>query len=327
MKNWITLTRPFTLLPPLLGIISGAICAWGSVHNPDPTRAVTATVVLTIVLGSLCASFLNAASNVLNQIYDLEIDRVNKPRRPLVTAAVGMREAWIGTVILYLLAIIPTWLVVVFPYNGVAAKFFAPLPYHECLFIYIAGMIFTFVYSAPAFGRTKRFGIWANLTIAIPRGTLLKVAGWSMVAHVFSTEPWFIGGIFGLFLLGAASTKDYSDIEGDRRGGCQTLPIRYGVRASAWMIAPFFVFPWILMPIGAHVTDPFLHGAVHPILTGNATLLTAVGIILVLWGSYTAWLLLRNPDELTSTENHPSWRHMYLMMMFAQVGFAVSYLF
>ncbi len=167
---------------------------------------------------------------MLNQIYDLEIDRVNKPRRPLVTAAVGMRQAWIGTVILYLLAIIPTWLVVVFPYNGVAAKFFAPLPYHECFFIYIAGMIFTFIYSAPAFGRTKRFGIWANLTIAIPRGTLLKVAGWSMVAHVFSTEPWFIGGIFGLFILGAASTKDYSDIEGDRRGGCQTLPIRYGVR-------------------------------------------------------------------------------------------------
>ena len=30
------LARPFTLLPPLLGIVSGAICAFGSVHNPDP---------------------------------------------------------------------------------------------------------------------------------------------------------------------------------------------------------------------------------------------------------------------------------------------------
>ncbi|MEA2691054.1 MAG: hypothetical protein QOJ16_441, partial [Acidobacteriota bacterium] len=46
------LVRPFTLLPPLLGIISGAICAFGSVHNPDPRRAVTLAVVLTIVLGS-----------------------------------------------------------------------------------------------------------------------------------------------------------------------------------------------------------------------------------------------------------------------------------
>ena len=31
----------------------------------------------------------------------------------------------------------------------------------------------------------------------------------------------FIGGIFGLYLLGAASTKDFADIDGDRAGGCQ----------------------------------------------------------------------------------------------------------
>jgi hypothetical protein len=37
------------------------------------------------------------------------------------------------------------------------------------------------------------------------------------------------------------------------------------------------------------------------------------------------WLLARNPDELSATENHPSWRHMYLMLMAAQVGFAIAY--
>ena len=41
----------------------------------------------------------------------------------------------------------------------------------------------------------------ANITIAIPRGVLLKVAGWSAVKTVVGAEPWFIGGIFGLFLL------------------------------------------------------------------------------------------------------------------------------
>ena len=71
------LSRPFTLLPPLLGIISGAICAWGSVHNPDPDHRLTLSVVLTVALGSLCASFMNAASNAINQITDLEIYRVN----------------------------------------------------------------------------------------------------------------------------------------------------------------------------------------------------------------------------------------------------------
>jgi len=316
VKAYVQLARPFTLLPPLFGIISGAVCAWGSAHNPDPSRAVTASVILTVALGSLCASFLNAASNALNQIYDLEIDRINKPSRPLVTGAISRREAWIFTWTFYALAIVPTWLVVVYPYSTFAAKFFAPLSQHECFFIYIAGMIFTFIYSAPALGRTKAHPIGANLTIAIPRGCLLKVAGWTMVAHANTAEPWFIGSIFMFFLLGAASTKDFSDIEGDRAGGCRTLPIAFGVRRAAWMIAPFFVLPWLLMPIGA------LTG----VLTGNHTALIALGIALALWGVYTVWLIVRNPDELTATENHPSWRHMYLMMMGAQIGFAVAYI-
>ena len=316
MKSYVRLARPFTLLPPLLGIVSGAICAWGSAHNPDPARHLTASVILTVALGSLCASFLNAASNAINQIYDLEIDRINKPARPLVTGELTLPQAWRFTWVMYLLAIVPTWLVVVYPHVTWAQKMFAPLPAHECFFIYIAGMIFTFMYSAPAWGRTKRHAILANVTIAIPRGCLLKVAGWTMVARAFWLEPWYIGGIFMLFLLGAASTKDFSDMKGDLAGGCRTLPIRYGVKRAAWMIAPFFVLPWLLMPIGASLG----------ILTGNRLFISILGFALALWGAYTVYLIVRNPDELTATENHPSWRHMYLMMMAAQVGFAVGYL-
>ena len=125
--SYLTLARPFTLLPPLLGIISGAICAWGSAHNPDPSRAVTSSVILTVALGSLCAAFLNAANNALNQIYDLEIDRINKPNRPLVTGQLSIRQAWVFTWIMYALGTIPTWLVVVYPCTSWAQKLFAPL--------------------------------------------------------------------------------------------------------------------------------------------------------------------------------------------------------
>ncbi len=326
MKRYLELARPFTLLPPLLGIISGAVCAWGSVHNPDPSRAVTLPVLFTVILGSACAAFLNAANNSINQIYDLEIDRINKPNRPLVTGAISMRRGWLFTWACYAVGLIPTWLVVVYPYNTIAQKFFAPLSHHQSFFIYLVAFVSTWVYSAPALGRTKARGIWANLTISIPRGWLLKVAGWSMVAHIFFLEPWYIGSIFFLFLLGAASTKDFSDIEGDRAGGCRTLPIEYGVTKAAWMIAPFFVLPWLLIPIGAFVRDPF-STSIHPILTGNPWLLTILGIVLVIWGAYTVWLILRNPDDLARVENHPSWSHMYMMMMAAQIGFALAYVF
>jgi 4-hydroxybenzoate polyprenyltransferase len=295
------------------------------VHNPDPARQLTWSVVLTVALGSLCASFMNAASNAINQIYDLEIDRINKPSRPLVTGELTVREVWGFTWVLYALALIPTWLVVVYPYTTWGEKLAAPLAWHETFFIYLLGAFFTFVYSAPELGRTKARGMWANLTIAVPRGMLLKVAGWAMVARIAHSEPWFIGAVIALFLMGAASTKDFADIEGDRAGGCRTPPILYGVRKAAWIISPFFVFPWLLIPLGAWLEDPFDPG--HAILTGDPVLLTALGVLLTAWGAYTVYLILRDPDELATVENHPSWRHMYMMMMAAQVGFALAYVF
>src|SRR6516225_3680717 len=283
VRLYVRFTRPFTLLPPLLGVVSGAVTAWGSASNPHVLaglpRQWTLAIVLTIVLGSACAAILNAASNVINQYYDFENDRINKPSRPLVTGEISMRAGYRTALALY---------------------------------------------AAPALGRTKADAYLANLTIAIPRGCLLKVAGWSMVASVFHVEPWFIGSIFFFFLVGAASTKDFSDMKGDEAAGCRTLPIRYGVTRAARMIAPFFVLPWLLMPLGAWVTDPWARE--HTILTGNKLVLTGLGIGLALWGCYTVYLILRDPEDLAKVENHPSWTHMYLMMMCAQLGFAAAYL-
>lgn len=322
-RTAVRLTRPFTLLPPLLGIVSGAVCAFGSVHNPDPGHRLTWAIVSAIALGSLCASFLNAASNVLNQITDLEVDRVNKPDRPLVTGEAGLRETWALTWVLYALAVVPVWFVVVPPRTGLAARLLAPLGTHQTFFLFLGGLVFTLVYSLPSWGRTKRLGMWANVTIAIPRGCLLKVAGWTMVAPANALEPWVIGFLFFLFLVGAASTKDFSDVAGDRAGGCRTLPILHGNRKAVAIMSPFFVLPWLLLvPLG-FVTDPL--APEHRLLTGNPWLLALLGGVLTAWGLYTVHLLRKNPDELGTTENHPSWTHMYLMMMAAQVGFALAY--
>ena len=279
MKRYLRLARPFTLLPPLLGIVSGAVCAFGSAHNPDPARRVTWAVVLTVGVGSLCASAMNAASNIVNQIADLEIDRQNKPGRPLVTGEIAISRAWWVAGALYALAILPTWIVVPYPYSGLAERLMAPVALHAAFFIYIVGALATLVYSFPAFGRTKRHWLAANVTIAIPRGGLLKVAGWAFVASVAALEAWAIGGIFALFLLGAMSTKDFSDMEGDRAHGCITLPIRFGVRRAAWMIAPFFVLPWLLIPVFAWLPD----GRGGTLLTGNRVLLTVLGVGFAFW--------------------------------------------
>jgi 4-hydroxybenzoate polyprenyltransferase len=280
--------------------------------------------LVTIIVGACCAGLLNAASNVINQVYDLDNDRINKPLRPLVSGEIAVHRGWRYAVVLYALAIPPTWLIVIEPVQGLTGRILAPLSRHECFLLFSAGLLFTLIYSAPAFGRTKAHPFLANLTIAIPRGCLLKVAGWSLVASVFHVEPWFIGLIFFLFLLGASSTKDFSDMKGDEAAGCQTLPVRYGVERAAHWIAPFFVVPWLLLPLGAWLPAPSGLGGAW--LSGHPWILTGLGTGLALWGLYTVRLILRDPRSLAERENHPSWTHMYLMLMVAQVGFALAYL-
>ncbi len=300
LKTYVDFARPFTLLPPALGVVSGAVTAWGAGHTKDP---VTWALVIPAIYGALMAAVLNAANNAINQIYDLDIDRVNKPKRPLPAGTLTMGEAWGFTLTTFVLSWVLAWLA-------------DPSGRRECFWIVILTSVLCWVYSAPPLW-TKRRGMWANLTIAIPRGVLLKVAGWSTVKTIVGAEPWFIGSIFGLFLLGAASTKDFADIEGDKAGGCETLPILYGVKRAAWIIAPFFVLPFLLIPFGVW----------RGILTGNATLLMVLGPALVVYGIYTVYLLVRKPEDLATTENHPSWTHMYRMMMVAQIGFALAYVF
>jgi 4-hydroxybenzoate polyprenyltransferase len=163
--------------------------------------------------------------------------------------------------------------------------------------------------------RTKQRGMWANVTIAIPRGVLLKVAGWSAVKTVVGVEPWFIGGIFGLFLLGASTTKDFADMAGDARGGCRTLPIIHGPRKAAWMISPSFVVPFLMINAGTWLG----------ILTGNRLLLHGLGAGMTIYGMYVCYLMLRRPEDLATDENHVSWAHMYRMMFALQIGFALAY--
>jgi 4-hydroxybenzoate polyprenyltransferase len=296
--DYVDLARPFTLVAPALGFISGAITAIGAA----PREVWGVQLLGPPIVGALMAATLNAGNNALNQIYDLEIDRVNKPRRPLPSNRLTVSQAWQFTVVTYLLSLVLAW-------------FVAPHGRHECFWLVVIAVICTFVYSVPPF-RTKRLGIWANVTIAIPRGTLLKVAGWSAVKTIAGVEPWYIGAIFGLFLLGATTTKDFADMEGDRRGGCRTLPIQFGVRRAAWMISPSFVVPFAMIPVGAWLG----------ILTGNFWLLQLLGIIMTAYGVYVCYLMLRRPEELAVEENHVSWAHMYRMMFVAQIGFALAYL-
>ena len=293
-RSYVELSRPFTLLAPAAGMVSAGIAGLGAEpaggHRPGPA-------VLRLALGAMLAVFLNAASNALNQVCDLEIDRINKPARPLPSGRVGVQSAGLFAGVLFLTALA-----------------LAALLGWEVLLVVSAGALAAAAYSMPPV-RTKRFPLLSNFTIALARGLLLPAAGWAVTNRLGRPEPWYLGGITFLFILGAASTKDFRDVAGDRAGGVATLPIIFGPRRAARIIAPALVVPFLLFPLGTRLG----------VLTGRRWVLEAAGAALALWGLYTAWLILRRPDDLGRIENHPSWMHMYLMMLGTQGAVAAAY--
>jgi len=292
LRTYWTFARPFTLVPPMTGIFSGSLLGYGATHaSLHPGR---------VALAVLAAGVLNAASNGLNQICDLTNDRINKPHRPLPSGQLTRGEAWIFTALAYALA-----LALVAVVNS------------QTLAIYVIAAVATVAYSAPPV-RLKRRPVASNLTIALIRGCLLKVAGWAAVATVLSSiEPWYIGSIYFVFLLGATTTKDFADIEGDRAAGCMTLPVKYGATWSARVISPSFVLPWLMLPLGL---------ALH-VLSGDPAAILVLSVVMLIWGAYVAYLINKDPHRLvTEGENHPSWHHMYWMMMVGHMGLAGAYL-
>jgi 4-hydroxybenzoate polyprenyltransferase len=276
----------------MIGIFSGSLIGYGASHAHFP--------VLKVGLAVLAAAVLNAGSNGLNQVCDLENDRINKPHRPLPTGKMTMRQAWTFIALAYFAALAMVAVVNV-----------------ETFSIYLTAALATVAYSAPPV-RLKRDPVGSNLIIALIRGELLKVAGWAAVATVLhSLEPWYIGFIYFVFLSGATTTKDFADIEGDRAAGCITLPVRFGATWSARAISPAFIVPWLLLPLGLELK----------ILTGNPWAIIALSVIMLAWGSYVIYLMNKDPYRLvTEGENHPSWHHMYWMMMIGHLGLAGAYL-
>jgi 4-hydroxybenzoate polyprenyltransferase len=301
LNVYVRLARPFTLLAPSLGMVSGGIVAWFAV--PHERLGDARVLFANLILGAVAAALLNAASNALNQVYDLDIDRVNKPDRPLPSGAISTRGALAFSAATALGALVLAAL----------CSSFTGRP--DVLLLFIAASVFSVLYSAPP-ARMKMRGWLANATVAIPRGVLLKVAGWSLASSMLSVEAWYIGLIMGLFLFGATTTKDFSDITGDAMYGVRTLPVVYGPDRAARYIAPFLFLPFLLIGLG--VPSGILHG--NPV-----DIFFLCGIAMC-WGAYVSVLVLRDPDSLTRTENHPAWRHMYYLMVFLQVGFMLAYL-
>lgn len=290
IKIYWELLRGFTLFAPFTGILSGAFVALIVAGlNID------VNLFLKIFLAGIAAAFLNGASNAINQYYDIEIDRINKPERPLVRKIISTNEVLIAAFIIYLFSIV--------------MAFFASFNPWQTLVLYLLATILTIIYSVPPI-RAKRLTWGSNLTIAVARGLLLIVAGWSLVSSVFNIEPWLLGFVFGVFIFFAASTKDLGDIKGDEKFNIKTIPVVFGIRFANKFISLGFIVPFLLL---------FLLSCFN-MLSANSMLVIFLSLMLLCWGLYIAYCL--NKSLINSQK---LWRQMYYIMMALQIGIILVY--
>lgn len=305
------LTRPFTHVLPMVGLVSGTAVALEvagrttggipSVSTPAP--GFEGAVLRNLIWALVAVVAINAFSNVLNQICDLRLDRINKPERPLPSGRISLPLA--RRLLVPLLAL------------AVASGFAVGSIF---VMLVLAAAVSTVLYSTPPF-RLKRWAWAAQASIALPRGLLPKVCGWLCVpALPLGTEPWAIGAVFFLFLLGASATKDLSDVAGDRAEGCRTLPVLYGPRRAVRIISPFLVLPWLNLPLGS-----LSLGGGPAFFSADPQPLAALAILLAGYGLFISRSMLASSDERWLAGNHPAWTHMYALATLAHVGLAVAY--
>ena len=217
IKGYILLVRPVNIFMAFLSVYIGGFVT----GSTEP--------IIKLLMACLSGSFIGAGAYSLNDYYDLEIDRINKPARPLPKGMITRRGAFFFSLCLFGLG-----LLIAFFING------------ACFFIALGSFILLYFYNR----NLKSTVLWGNLTVAIITGMTFIYGGLS-VGHV--GQAFFVGCIAFCYHLAREIIKDIEDVTGDQSQGIQTFPIKYGVKTSLHLVTGV-----VILLIGVTLVPYFL---------------------------------------------------------------------
>ncbi len=243
---------------------------------------------LDYIAGFLVGFTISASAMVLNDIADIEIDKINAPNRPLPSGIISIRQAFI------------CYLVLVF--IGIAASLRAGL---DSLIVVVAAVIVSALYDL----RLKASGFMGNVAVAF--STSLPF----LYAFTFTNNPNYTVLVFWamvfLSVLAREIVKDIADVEGDKLKGVKSLPILVGERKAAFIAGMFNLLAVLLSPI------PVVYGLV------NETVYSGFVIIVDFALLYSSYRVIINPQREEALRQK---RIMLFAMMIGLVGFVLSVL-
>lgn len=255
--------RPHTIRGTALG--STALVAKALIENPNLINWWLTIKALYGLIALICG---NGYIVGINQIYDIGIDKVNKPYLPIAAGDLSVQSAWI--------------LVLSFAAAGlliVALNFGSFITSLYCL-----GLFLGTIYSVPPF-RLKRYPVAAFLIIATVRGFLLNFGVYYATRAAlglnfkWSSPVSFITTFVTVFALVIAITKDLSDVEGDRKFQISTLATKLGVRNIALLGSGLLLANYL----GAILVAIYVPQAFRRSLMIPSHALLALGLIFQTW--------------------------------------------
>lgn len=220
------LLKPITWFPPMWAF------GCGLVSSGVPAQEIGWLMLAAGVL--LTGPLVCGTSQVVNDWYDQDVDRINEPQRPIPSGRVpgqwGLYIAYVWTALsLVVSTVLGPW--------GFAAT--------------TVGLLLAWAYSAPPI-RLKQNGWYGNAACASAYEGLPWFTG-ALVASG-ALPDWKILALAALYSAGAhgiMTLNDFKSIEGDRQMGIRSIPVQLGAERAA-------IFACIVMAVPQFVVAALL---------------------------------------------------------------------
>ena len=199
-----TFAKPGTWFAPMWAMIVGCVAS-GNAHWQFGS-------VGRIVLGMILAGpLLCAFSQVTNDWFDRDVDRINEPDRPTAANALAPSTVFAIAAGLAVAALGLAWAL------GTTAFYLA-----------IGGLALALAYSAPPVRLKARNGWLANAACAFAYEGFAWIAGAAIFGHV-TTGTIVLATLYSLGSHGLMTLNDFKSFEGDTRLGLRSLPVMLGL--------------------------------------------------------------------------------------------------
>ncbi|PRX13446.1 geranylgeranylglycerol-phosphate geranylgeranyltransferase [Nonlabens ulvanivorans] len=230
--------------PNVLMTILAQLVIVYAILNPSGVDLALNWWQLTLLI--LSTALLTAGGNVINDIQDVEIDKVNKPEKVLVGKVISENNAFTIYGVLTIIAVIA----------GFVLSNSLDKPIMATVFVFIAFVLYIYATTL------KGMLLIGNLLISLLVGLVIMITGIFELYPVITpvnqgAQQVMLKILFdfatGAFLINLARewVKDCEDINGDHSGGRNTLAIAIGrIRAarvvSIFLLGVIALFVWYI---------------------------------------------------------------------------------